>query len=305
MTDTQDNLAVDLSHLGLIHVTGTDVKSFLQGQTTCHLDEITETTSRLGAHCNAQGRVLSLFRLFLFQDNYYLQLPLEMVDDTIRMLNKYAQFSKVNLQDATASLKCVGYQGQGLAKIFPLCPTQPDAVMQEDLIIIRLHGDRPRYELIGETNTLLEVIAQLHATTPNDSEMCWKYSNMMAGVPQIYRRTSGKFLPHEINLPELHGVSFEKGCYIGQEIIARMHYRGQTKKKMRLARVQSTTCPLPGGEIYQDAPCGTIVDSCQFENTACLLQIVPDKEITDDAICYLDSEKKHAITFLTQGIIHV
>lgn len=306
MTDPQNNMVMDLSPLGLIHVTGADVKTFLQGQVTCHLDEITETKSRLGAHCNPQGRMMSLFRLFLYQTNYYLQLPLEMVDDTIRMLNKFAIFSKVTLQDTTASLNRIAYQGDGLEKIFPLCPQHADAAMQEDnLIIIRLHGDVPRYELIGETNTIQEVIAQLHATYPNNSETQWKYGNMMAGVPQIYPLTQGKFLPHELNLPELHAVSFEKGCYIGQEIIARMHYRGQSKKKMRLARVETTSCPLPGSEIYQEAACGTIVDSCQFENTACLLQIVPDKELPDDAICYLNPDKKQLITFLSQGILHV
>jgi folate-binding Fe-S cluster repair protein YgfZ len=95
------NTIINLRHLGHLCISGPDAKKFLQGQLTCNLDEITPTNSTLGAHCNPQGRVISLFRLFIFLDNYYLQMPREMIPIAQKALQKYAVFFKVKLSDAS------------------------------------------------------------------------------------------------------------------------------------------------------------------------------------------------------------
>ena len=192
---------------GLLKVSGIDAKKFLQGQLTCDVEEITSTKTALGAHCNPQGRVISLFRLFFYQDAYYLLMPVAMVPITMNALKKYAVFFKAELSDATKTLADIA---QHIA---------------------------------------LE-----------------KYSDIAKGIPAIYPETSGKFLPHDLNLPELNVVSFHKGCYTGQEIIARMHYKATLKNHLYHATIRALDPVLPGADIFFQADqtkkvVGTIVDA--------------------------------------------
>ncbi len=212
---------INASFLGLLCVSGTDAKKLLQGQLTCDVNEITETHSSLAALCNPQGRVISLFQLFLFQENYYLQMPREMVAITSNILKKYAVFYKVKLHDASD-------------------------------------------EAIPPFNT-----------EKNLSE--WKRKNIEAGIPAIYPDTSEKFLPHEINLHLLNAISFNKGCYTGQEIIARMQHRGRLKKEMKLMIVQLDYAPRPGEDFYSEGKIqGIIVDSVEFEKGKYQILVILD-----------------------------
>ena len=192
----------DPRYSGLLSVSGVDAKRFLQGQLTCDLEEVTPSETRLGAHCNPSGRIISLFRLSLFQDSYHLAMPKEMVPIAMAAFKKYAVFFKVTLTDASETL-----------------------------------------------------IKNKQETAPHFSH----YTDIMAGIPMIYPETSEKFLPHDINLPLLNGVSFSKGCYTGQEIIARVQYRGKSKK--HLSRIRFTTeKSLRRGENIEE---GTLVDYVQ------------------------------------------
>lgn len=200
-----------VGHYGLLQVSGIDAQKFLQGQLTCNLNEISETESRLGAHCNPQGRVLFLFRLFRFQEAYYLVMPEETLATALQSLKKYARFFKLTLA--------------GLSHDLP-------ATLQE--------------KAIDE----------------------WRYFDLGKGIPQVYPETSGLFLPQELRLHELQGLSFNKGCYTGQEIIARLHYKGKLKNKLYAAKLHTPARPSPGSAIYQldtaSEPSGTIVDCRQL-----------------------------------------
>lgn len=185
---------------GLLKVSGSDAKKLLQGQLTCDVNNVASTQPQLGAHCNPQGRIISLFYLFNYQDNYYLQMPRDMIDIALKALKKYAPFFKVELTDASDESNIIGSLGSHLP-------------------------------------TFLE-----------------------NGVAMIYPETSGVFLPHEINLPQLNGVSFNKGCYTGQEIIARMHYRGKLKNQLHLATCKSETL-IRGNDIFDNnGIAGKVVD---------------------------------------------
>jgi folate-binding protein YgfZ len=231
-----------LAHLGLLKVTGIDAKKLLQGQLTTNLDELASGARQLAAHCNPQGRVLSLFRIMAVADNYYLEMPAEIIPIALQALKKYAVFYKVDLSDASAEI-----------------------------------------DQISDAATL--------------SLNAWKAQNIQAGIPTIYIATTGKLLPHELNLTELNAVSFNKGCFTGQEIIARMHYRGQLKKRMYRARASSKTPPHAGADLYSAAgPAGTIVDSC-FEADDCYqLLIVANQE---NQQLFLDPDKIEPVEFVT------
>lgn len=182
-----------MPNYGLLKVSGTDAKKFLQGQLTCNLEEVSPSQSRLGAYCNPQGRVLCIFRIFQTAQDYTLVMPQEMVAHTLTFLRKYAVFFKCELHDAST-----------------------------------------------DDNPTIKAIA-LHE---------WQQFDINKGVPQVYPSTIGKFLPHDLNLHELDGISWVKGCYTGQEIIARMQYRGKLKTHLYRALLQTAGHPQPGNDLY-------------------------------------------------------
>lgn len=260
-----------LSHVGLLSIQGPAAAQFLQGQLTCNIDNITENSTRLAAHCNPQGRMISLFRIFKYLDQYFLQMPREMVPIALAALKKYAVFFKVELTDATDTLKQIGYAGSNLSSFFTTLPKKIDeAITESDILIIKIPGLMPRYEIIGPQTKLL----------PNESS--WKTLDIEANLPAIYPETSQLFLPHDINLHQLNGISFNKGCYTGQEIIARMHYRGKLKKELIQIHLTSEKEPVRGGDLYHGEKASAhIVDYCRTGyNTYELLVIAPEG-ITD------------------------
>lgn len=258
-----NNYLTDLSFLGLLQISGYDAIKFLQGQLTCDLAEITPTESRLGAHCNPQGRVISLFRLFFYKENYYLQMPHSLLPIAIAALKKYAIFFKVALQDVSDQWVRIGYRGNDLIKGFPV-PNHPDELIQfDDCIVIHLNG---RYEILGPFEKISPLWKTL-ATHAQLSKKEWQRSDIQLGIPQIYPETSEKFLPHELNLPKLNAVSFKKGCFTGQEIIARMQYRGKLKKTLYSITLDAEVIPKRGHDIM--LPNGnesTIVDFCKVSD---------------------------------------
>lgn len=285
------NTITNLAHLGQISVAGPDAKKFLQGQLTCHLDEITTTQSRLGAHCNPQGRIISFFRLFLFNDSFYLQMPRELIPIALKALQKYAVFFKVKLHDASDELVSQGYIGDSLKDV----PQEVDEQLtQDEYLCIKILGEVTRYLYISKTH---KIPAFDSATSGKEEE--WKRIDIASRIPTIYPETSERFLPHEIDLPKLNAVSFDKGCYTGQEIIARMQYRGKLKKHLYHASIK-TALPLNrGDDIYLDnKSCGNIVDFAQIDyNNYELLVIAQESDVATGNIC-IDADKKHTLEFL-------
>lgn len=237
-----ENSLYDLDY-GLLKVSGADAKKLLQGQLTCDVENI--KTPTFGAHCNPQGRIISLFYLFYLKDAYYLLLPRTMMTIAMQALKKYAVFYKVILADASDSLVISGYQGDGIED-------------NSTTVYIKIPSSTPRYILVKNASP------KNVTKTMKD----WQYLDIKDGIPAIYPETSGKFLPHELNLHELNGINFDKGCYTGQEIIARMHYRGKLKTRLYQTKVEGTTPPLLGSDITflpegESLPLsGMVVDIC-------------------------------------------
>ncbi len=293
-------MSINTPYLGFLQVAGEGAKKLLQGQFTCNLDDISETQSRLGAHCNPQGRILSLFRVFFYRHNYYLQMPTEMLVEAQAALQKYAPFFKVTLSDASSTLSRVVYTAANLASYFPHLPTQTDAmVSMDDLVIIKLPTTETLYEIMGEPAKIAEITRQLPPSPTLNNVNGWQQLQIASGIPSIYPETAGKLLPHEINLQQINSLSFNKGCYTGQEIIARMHYRGQLKKRMYRAEVNSNTLPTPGADIFDSSPCGTIVTSCHTaDNTYHMLVIANQADIESKQL-FLDPANTQPLKLLT------
>lgn len=193
------NPAACLQPRARLRVTGSDAKTLLQGQLTCDLNSIAEGTSSLAAHCNASGKIISLFQVSKEGETWHLDMVPEMIPLTLAALQKYAVFYKQLRIDAA-----------------------------EDI-----------------TLQAIDRLAEIRAL-----------------FPAIYPETSGLFFCHELNLTALGAISFDKGCYTGQEIIARMHYRGKSKAGLLHAVLQSDRSPHRADDIFRSGhkPCGKIID---------------------------------------------
>jgi folate-binding protein YgfZ len=264
---------LDLSYLGLLKITGEDAKKFLQGQLTCNLDEISVSQTRLGAHCNPKGRIISLFRFFYFHDSFYLQMPREMISIAMQALKKYAVFFKVQLHDASDELICLGFIGDQLNQFISALPKKSDESAEiDDLFIINMSNKKIRYAIFGNIVAISSLWKKISSNIPLISSNQWKYEDIASKLAQIYPETSEKFLPHELDLHQHNGISFNKGCYTGQEIIARMHYRGKLKTQLQHILIKSDFSPERGKDLEQTQ--NTIVDFCKKDDNHYELLII-------------------------------
>jgi folate-binding protein YgfZ len=223
-----------LGYLGIIQCQGKDSKTFLQGQLTCDLNKLSPGQQSLGAHCNIQGRIVSLFRIIQSTDDtYFLVLPKTMISIALTALKKYAIFSKLTLTDISDTVFVIG------------------------------HCEPPHrhMEFSEEASSLQDISTE------------WRFRDILAGIPNIYPETSGKFIPQRLNLVELGAVSFKKGCYIGQEVLSRLYFKGSVKYKLFLGRMMRSEALTPGENIYNNSmtKVGHIVDSVFFQEITYLL----------------------------------
>jgi folate-binding protein YgfZ len=246
----------DLSHLGLISVHGEDAAAFMQGQLTNDIMQVTAEHSQLSAYCNPKGRMLANFRVFRIDDTWYLRMPRSMVDQTLQRLHMFVLNAKVVLEDASDNFVRIGYSGPDSERQLGELTTVPanvdDCCHADDLHIIRVAGPHPRFEIYGEIESMKKLWERLDVFAAPVGEPCWAMLTILAGVPVIYPGTSAMFVPQMVNLTLVNGVNFKKGCYTGQEIVARMQYLGKLKRRMYLAQVNTSedTPPKPGTQLF-------------------------------------------------------
>jgi hypothetical protein len=230
-------LFCDLSHYGIIAAYGDDASTFLQAQFTNDINLVDETHSQLSALCSPKGRMLCNFRIFRREQTYYLVLPYELLEAALSRLRMFVLRSKVTLEDASDALMGIGASGdkiiEHLGNIAGKLPEGIDeSIEYKDFMIIRVAGVVPRYEIYGLLEAMKKMWQALdvHATPVGAS--VWELLNIQAGIPVITASTIDAYVPQMANMHLINGVSFSKGCYPGQEIVARMHYLGKLKRRM-------------------------------------------------------------------------
>ncbi|MEQ6340425.1 MAG: folate-binding protein YgfZ [Gammaproteobacteria bacterium] len=266
----------DLSHTGLIAVRGPDAATFLQNQFSNDVRGVSQQHSQMSAYCNPKGRILACFRIFMRDDTYYLRMPQELVDATLKRLRMFVLRAKVTLEDAGDALVRIGIASpHGITELKDILGGLPedvdDTVHCNGLTVIRLPGAQPRFEITGEFAAARDIWNKLgvHATPVGAS--VWDLLDIRAGIPTIHVVTSEAFVPQMVNLHLINGVSFKKGCYPGQEIVARMHYLGTLKRRMYLAHILSDTAPQPGDTLY-----GSGTENTQSIGTIVTAQPAPE-----------------------------
>lgn len=244
----------DLSHQGLISAHGSDTETFLQGQFTNDVARVTPQQSELAAYCSPKGRILASMRLFRRGDRTLLSLPRGVLEPTLKRLRMFVLRSDVTLEDASDELARMGLAGPDAASLLeqhlPL-PAEPDQVSQQDeLTVIRLPGPADRFEIHGPAAALQSLWGQLAEQARPVGYPAWSWLDIVAGLPTILPDTTDAFVPQMVNLHSLNGISFTKGCYTGQEVVARMHYLGKLKRRMYRAHLDIDTPPAPGEPLY-------------------------------------------------------
>ncbi len=248
------DIITDLSHFGLIKVTGDDAEKLLQGQFTNDVRQVTAEKNQLSAWCTHKGRMLVSFRLFKRSDAYYLLLPQDSVASTIKRLQMYILRTAVKLEEVSDSLLRIGIAGSHSTQILTEClgdapPSEVDGSLTIDKItVLQIPGNRPRYIVFSETPQDLWQCAT--KTARQAGAAAWQLLDILAGLPQIVPATAEAFVPQMVNFHAIGGVSFKKGCYTGQEVVARMQYLGSLKRRMYLARIDTNSIPQPGDALY-------------------------------------------------------
>ncbi len=240
-----------LNHEALLAVRGPDASKFLQGQLTCNLNYLDENTSSLGARCTPKGRMTSSFRILQDGDGYLLAMATDLLETQLTDLKKYAVFSKSALGDETAAWVRFGLIN-GDAALQALGLELPQAagslVRANGLLALRASTDRAElWAPPAQRETLhSQLAAQLQEAPLND----WLLGQVRAGIGQVFGATRELFIPQMINLQAVGGVSFKKGCYTGQEIVARMQYLGKLKRRLYRLSLAAEELPAPGCELF-------------------------------------------------------
>lgn len=244
----------DLSHYALIKASGEDVIDFLQGQFTNDIKLVTENLSQLSAYCNPKGRILTNFRIYKHKDDFILSLHGDTLEPTLKRLRMFVMRSKVELLDYSEELTRIGIAGENattkLSAIFSHLPENTDESLTEnDTTIIKLAGTVPRYEVHGPLETIKSLWETLEKDAVSIGKNSWDLLTIRAGIPEIVTGTVEAFVPQMVNLQAINSLSFTKGCYPGQEVVARMHYLGKVKRRLYIASVETDTLPVPGQSI--------------------------------------------------------
>ncbi len=274
-----------LTHMAIVRATGPDAATFLHGQFSNDILNL-GATSQLAAYCTAQGRMIALFRVVPHPDALLLLLPAALQAAVQKRLTMYILRAQVKLTVA-ADWALVGLSGahapQALAAVGLPSPTVPEAATRGDITVAAIPGHTPRYLLLGPESALRALPSRLPEVTRVGTR-AWAWLDIQAGLPMIGPQTSEAFVPQMTNLDLLGGINFRKGCYPGQEIVARTHYLGRLKQRMYRASLPADTPLPPPGATLQASnlpgqPAGTVVDA----------QIGPDGAIDLLAVVQISS----------------
>jgi folate-binding protein YgfZ len=273
-TELAAGFVAPVTDLGLIGVSGEDAASFLHNQLTNDVEHLPPQEARLAGYCTAKGRLLATFLMWRDAENIFLQLPRAIQAPLQKRLSMYVLRAKAKLRDATeedARLAVLGLGGAAaearLAAHAGELPAAPYAKLEGEAdTVIRLADafGSPRYLWLTSFETASSALPALRETLALGGNAAWQLSSIHAGVPRVDQATQERFVPQMVNLELIGGVNFRKGCYPGQEIVARSQYLGKLKRRMALATLDNAAA-RPGDEVFAagdpEQPCGMIVNA--------------------------------------------
>ena len=243
----------DLSHFGLLYFPGEDSRAFLQSQLSSDVQKLSIETAQYSSYCTPKGRVLASLLLWQSAKGYFAQLHGGLRDSVQNRLARFVLRSKVKISEASATHVSLGLAGNDAGMLAKKCfGTIPQLVLgaahDESVTVIRLSPDR--FQIITASEQAPALWEKLSRSATMVGNQCWDWLNIRDGIPVITPATQEQFVPQMLNMEIIGAVSFNKGCYPGQEIIARTQHLGMLKRRMYLANIRSDTSPQPGEELF-------------------------------------------------------
>jgi len=297
------SIVADLSQYGLLSAAGADARTFLHAQLSCDLEDLADDAAVYGAYCTAKGRVLANFLLWSEAGTFFMLLPRSLAAGIRKRLQMFVLRSKVTLGDASDDRVAFGLAGaRAREAVMALAGTVPTGSLK-----IARGGGVTALAIDGGRFVVIAPLAQAAAAwdrvagalTPVGAS-CWEWLEIAHGLPWITPATQDQFVPQMANLELIGGVSFRKGCYPGQEIVARTQYLGKPKRRLFLAHVDAEASPAPGDALVADGgdqSAGTVVNAAPAPEGGFDLLAVVQTASADTATVRLGSAAGPALHF--------
>lgn len=246
------DIVCPLDGIGFISAEGADAATFLQGQFTCDLRRVDTSHSLPGGYCTPKGRLLAMPWILRREDRFLLQMPASLLTSTVTRLSRFVLRAKVTLE--ASPLAALGLSGPEAPALLAAAGIPAPADIggvshQGEYSAVRMPGIAPRFMVVAPPSALIALWPRLAAGARAAGTVAWDLLDVLAGLPRVLPETLEEFIPQALNLDLLGGIAFDKGCYTGQEIVARVHYRGTVKRRCYLAAGPGEP-PAPGTPIY-------------------------------------------------------
>ncbi len=264
----------------LLHLTGPDSLKFLQGQITCDTRKVDSLTTVAGAYCTPQGRMVCDFQLGQVGDEHFLlRLRADIAEAAVSTFGKYIVFSKAELDPERRDWQVVACwgdtAGETLREMIGQLPAGPNqAAAGEGYLLVQLDEAGTQFEAWLDMEQHGDHFESIKQHMSSGDSASWEALQIRAGRGRVEGATVEEFLPQMLNYDITGHVAFDKGCYTGQEIVARLHYRGKAKRRMYLAESAQLPPLAPGSAltaIGSESNAGTVVNSVALEDSALYL----------------------------------
>ncbi len=299
-----ESFAIVADNISAIRVSGDDANSYLQGQLTCDLSQLVEKQLLIGGHCDAKGKMFSAFRLITHNQDRLMIQSKGCLPSSLTQLQKYGVFAKVDINEADdlAFLALVGQQGVAfLEQQFGKVPDSFNPVVAEQgTSIIYIPGSLDRYLMVSDKAQLNDIAKQCQL--PIYDHTLWTAIEIQSGFVHLNELAAGDYVPQMVNLQLVNGISFSKGCYMGQETVARMKYLGKNKRALFALQghidqvvtiADDAMLELQMGENWRRG--GNVISHYQADSGELYIQAVLASDTEPDAVFRL---KEHTdVTF--------
>ncbi|MBB1202836.1 tRNA-modifying protein YgfZ [Enterobacteriaceae bacterium 89] len=282
-----------LDDWALATISGKDSETYLQGQVTADVAQLTEQQHLLVAHCDAKGKMWSNLRLFREPEGFAWIERRNLRENQLTELKKYAVFSKVSIapDDSRVLLGVAGFQARAaLANLFATLPdSENQAVREGDSTLLWLKHPAERFLLVVSEATAQRVADALKGEAALNNSQQWLALDIEAGLPVIDTANSAQFIPQATNIQALGGISFKKGCYTGQEMVARAKFRGANKRALWSLAGSASRAPEAGEDLELQMGdnwrrTGTVLAAVQLDDGRVLVQVVMNNDMEPDSV---------------------
>lgn len=310
----QDVIFSTYNNFSLIKVEGDDAESFLQNQLTNDVRNITDKNHQQTAWCNPKGRMIANFRVYKKGEAFFLSMASDLTEHVLKKLQMYVMMSKVTLEDVTENYARFTIAGDNiesnLTEIFE--ETLANLDQNEDIAfhtnavsILRLKGSLPRFDIIATIEEAKILWQKCKTLAKPVSGTGNNYLNILSGIPEITSASSEAWIPQMVNYIQVGGVDFKKGCYPGQEVVARLNYLGKTKRRMYLLELKTNDKIITGQGIANDSDndAGKILNAVQSNtNTVNALAVLKIAAVNEGNLKLAESNSEVSVLDLPYAV---